>query len=282
MKTRVIAGLCMAPLLAILYFGGWFLFTAWILIALIGLSEFFNGWKNIDVKPSNIVGVAMTALLVVVGFIIVFVCRQDDAGLYEMYKVLPIVLLWLVVTIAASMIYGWKIDKRGPYDAIATLTGLVYVVFFSFHLVLLDQLQTGHLFIWTVVLSAFGSDIFAYFTGMMFGKIKLAPNLSPKKTVEGSAGGILGAGILCLIFGLIFARDYLLACFIVGIVGGAVSQAGDLTASAFKRKMGIKDYGKLIPGHGGIMDRFDSVIFVAPFVYYVVLFIVEPTVQYIP
>ena len=87
---------------------------------------------------------------------------------------------------------------------------------------------------------------------------------------------------MCFAFGLIFARTYLWQCLLIGIVGGAVSQAGDLTASAFKRKMGIKDYGKLIPGHGGIMDRFDSVIFVAPFVYYLVLFIVEPTVQMIP
>lgn len=268
MKTRVIAGLCMAPLLVILYFGGCALFVAWILIAVIGLREFYQGWENIDVKPSNGAGIIMIGLLA----LIAGVTQLLDADF------LPYTMLWLVVSIAASMIYGWKIDKRGPYDAIATLTGLVYVVFFSFHLVLLDQLETGHIFIWTVVLSAFGSDICAYFTGMLWGKRKLAPVLSPKKTVEGSIGGIIGAGILCLIFGLIFARTYLWQCLLIGIVGGAVSQAGDLTASAFKRKMGIKDYGKLIPGHGGIMDRFDSVIFVAPFVYYLVLFIVEPTV----
>ena len=265
MKTRVIAGLCMAPLLVILYFGGLALFIAWVLIALIGLSEFYQGWKHINVKPSNDIGVIMIGLLALLAGVI----QVINADYFHF------TMLWLVVSIVASMIYGWQIDKRGPYDAIATLTGLVYVVFFSFHLVLLDQLQTGHIFIWTVVLSAFGSDIFAYFTGMMFGKHKLAPNLSPKKTIEGSVGGVVGAGVLCLIFGLIFAREYLWQCLLIGIVGGAVSQAGDLTASAFKRKMGIKDYGKLIPGHGGIMDRFDSVIFVAPFVYYLVLFMVE-------
>lgn len=275
MKTRVIAGLCMAPLLVILYFGAWPLYFAWFAIASIGVSEFYKGWENIDVKPSLKIAESMICAL----FCLTIAITRENASTEKTPYVL---LLILIIGISASMIYGWKIDKRGPYDAIATLTGLVYVVFFSFHLVLLDQLETGHIFIWTVVLSAFGSDIFAYFTGMLWGKKKLAPVLSPKKTVEGSAGGIIGAGVLCLIFGLIFAREYLWQCLLIGIVGGAVSQAGDLTASAFKRKMGIKDYGKLIPGHGGIMDRFDSVIFVAPFVYYLVLFIVEPTVQMIP
>ena len=278
MKTRVIAGLCMAPLLVILYFGGTLLWAAWFVIASIGVSEFYKGWENLDVKPSLRIAESMITILSILYFDVTHITPSVPSP-----ERLPYVLmLILVLGIVASMIYGWKIDKRGPYDAIATLTGLVYVVFFSFHLVLLDQLETGHIFIWTVVLSAFGSDIFAYFTGMLWGKKKLAPVLSPKKTVEGSVGGIIGAGVLCLIFGLIFARQYLWQCLLIGIVGGAVSQAGDLTASAFKRKMGIKDYGKLIPGHGGIMDRFDSVIFVAPFVYYLVLFIVEPTVQMIP
>lgn len=278
MKTRVIAGLCMAPLLVILYFGGLALAIAWLAIAIIGLKEFYEGWENLNVKPNKIVGFFMTALLFCVGLSTWYDLTQGGLFYQNIGGIQPVVMLWVVLAIVVSMICCWKIDKIGPYDAIATLTGLVYVVFFSFHLVLLDQLETGHIFIWTVVLSAFGSDICAYFTGMLWGKRKLAPVLSPKKTVEGSIGGIIGAGILCLIFGLIFARAYLWQCLLIGIVGGAVSQAGDLTASAFKRKMGIKDYGKLIPGHGGIMDRFDSVIFVAPFVYYLVLFIVEPTV----
>lgn len=278
MKTRIIAGICMLPLLLMVYFGGTLLWLLWLLIASIGVYEFYKGWENLDVKASLIIGESVVVLLSILFFVKTKFTTESFSTQYFPYVLLLVVFLGIV----ASMFYGWKIDKRGPYDAIATLTGVVYVVFFSYHLVLIDQLQTGHLFIWTVALSACGSDILAYFTGMKFGKVKLAPNLSPKKTIEGFIGGVLGSGLLCLIFGLIFARDYLLACFIVGLVGGAVSQAGDLTASAFKRKMGIKDYGKLIPGHGGIMDRFDSVIFVSPFVYYLVLFIVEPTVQYIP
>ena len=268
MKTRVIAGLCMVPLLAILYFGGWALGIAWVAIAAIGVTEFYKGFENLQIKPYKYVSYGVIAALFVL-----FAFSKNYSFDMKLYPYL--ILMILVLGICAAMIFGWKINEKKAEDTIATVIGIVYVVFFSYHLVMIDVLSTGHIFLWTVVLSAFGSDICAYFTGMKFGKKKLAPNLSPKKTIEGSIGGVAGAGILCLLFGLIFAREYILQCLIIGIVGGAVSQAGDLTASAFKRKMGIKDYGKLIPGHGGIMDRFDSVIFVAPFVFYLVLFMVE-------
>ena len=287
MKTRVIAGLCMVPLLLILYWGSLPLAATGAAIAIIGITEFYNGWETLGVKPSKKIAYVMIGLLYLIHFIVFYGIRGDafigSKGLAETLAneqfmsmnttqlLYPLLMLWLVVAIVAAMMYGWKINERGAYDAIATVVGLVYVVFFSYHIVLLDRLAEGHLFTWTVILASFGSDICAYFTGYKFGKRKLAPNLSPKKTIEGAIGGVVGAGVLCGIFGIIFAKQYILQCFFIGIVGGAFSQAGDLTASAFKRKMGIKDYGNLIPGHGGIMDRFDSVIFVAPFVYYLVL-----------
>ena len=100
------------------------------------------------------------------------------------------------------------------------------------------------------------------------GKHKLCPNLSPKKTIEGAIGGVLGALVLGIIFGLIFKIQVFPHVILMSIIGSVMAQLGDLTASAFKRKMGIKDYGNLIPGHGGILDRFDSVLFAAPAVYY--------------
>lgn len=287
MKTRIIAGLCMVPLLLILYWGSLPLAVVGCAIALVGVTEFYNGWEALGVKPSKKIAYVMIGLLYLLHFIVFYGMRGDafigskgisEAIAAEQYGSMfttqllnPLLMLWLVLSIVAAMMYGWKINDRGPYDAIATVVGIVYVAFFSYHIVLLDRLPEGRLFTWTVVLAAFGSDIFAYFTGYKFGKHKLAPNLSPKKTIEGAIGGVVGAGVLCGIYGLIFAKAYILQCIFIGIVGGAFSQAGDLTASAFKRKMGIKDYGNLIPGHGGIMDRFDSVIFVAPFVYYLVL-----------
>ena len=101
----------------------------------------------------------------------------------------------------------------------------------------------------------------------------MAPNLSPKKTVEGAVGGLIGSTALCALFAFFLMKNSIAVCALIGLVGGAAGMAGDLTASAFKRKMGIKDYGKLIPGHGGIMDRFDSVMFVAPVIYYIIFFV---------
>ena len=139
-------------------------------------------------------------------------------------------------------------------------------------MVLIDELRTGgndyNLMVWLVLLTAFGTDIMAYFSGYLFGKHKLCPKISPKKTVEGAIGGALGSMVLCGIFAKLFLPALFMHCLIIGLLGGIVSQFGDLTASIFKRKMGIKDYGNLIPGHGGILDRFDSVLFTAPLVYY--------------
>ena len=109
---------------------------------------------------------------------------------------------------------------------------------------------------------------------MLFRSHKLCPKISPKKTIEGSIGGILGAILLCGLFGWIFVRPLFIHCLILGAMGGVITQFGDLTASIFKRHMGIKDYGKLIPGHGGIMDRFDSILFAAPMVYYYIVFVI--------
>ena len=149
-----------------------------------------------------------------------------------------------------------------------TITGVFYVIFFSFHVTLVEQTGEHSVLIWLIFLTAFGADIMAYFTGMLLGKHKLCPKISPKKTIEGSIGGILGSVIFCGMFAYFVIPQLLLHCIIIGVLGGIVSQLGDLTASIFKRKMGIKDYGNLIPGHGGIMDRFDSVLFTAPMIYY--------------
>ena len=266
MKTRIISGFIMAPLLIVLYLGGWFLWAAALLIAIMGLQEFYKGWNSLDVHPSKEIGYIMTVLLFVTA---IPLSTGTPGNVPQFYENMMVICIWLFLAVAAGLIYGWKIDRRGPYDSVATVTGLVYIPFFTYHMILIDMTEY-RLFIWIVVIAAFGSDIFAYFTGYFLGKHKMAPNLSPKKTIEGAVGGLIGSSLLAWLFGFIFMRELALVCLMLGLAGGAAGMAGDLTASAFKRKMGIKDYGTLIPGHGGIMDRFDSVIFVAPVVYYVI------------
>lgn len=120
------------------------------------------------------------------------------------------------------------------------------------------------------------SDTGAYFTGYFFGKHKLAPEMSPKKTVEGAIGGIIFASVATVVYGLLlFGSFYTIGMIkyaIVGAVGSVASQVGDLAASCIKRDFGKKDYGALLPGHGGLMDRFDSVLFAAPYVLVMVIY----------
>ncbi|MBR6474503.1 MAG: CDP-archaeol synthase, partial [Lachnospiraceae bacterium] len=128
--------------------------------------------------------------------------------------------------------------------------------------------------VWLIFIGSWGSDTMAYVVGRKLGKTKIAPKLSPKKSLEGLIGGIVGAALIGIIYALIFKSkldEYfsnpILVFALTGAIGSVVSQIGDMAASAIKRNKGIKDYGTLIPGHGGILDRFDSVIFIAPIVY---------------
>ena len=257
MKTRVISGLVMIPLLAILYFGGYVLTAACFVIGIMGVREFYNGFRKLDVKPSLGIACAAAAALYAINL---------TGARYEWY------MLWFFGVVLVSLLYLFNIENRKLEDAMATITGIFYVVFFSFHVTLVDQTEYSSM-VWLIVITAFGTDVMAYFSGYLLGKHKLCPKISPKKTIEGSIGGILGSVILSGIFGYFVMPDLLVHCLIIGVLGGIVSQFGDLTASIFKRKMGIKDYGNLIPGHGGILDRFDSVLFTGPMVYYYIVLI---------
>lgn len=258
MKTRIISACVMLPLLIVVYLGGWFIWAAAVAVAVIGIREFYKGFEVSGTKPSYPIAYGAIALLYGV----------NAMHPYDM----RLTMIWLVLVTAACMVYGFRVNERKPEDMTSTLLGIMYVVFFSYHIVLIDQSQ-HRILIWLVFLAAFGTDIMAYFTGMAIGKHKLCPNLSPKKSVEGAVGGVVGSVVFCGIFGYFLLPDAFVMTLVIGFMGSIFAQLGDLSASAFKRQMGIKDYGNLIPGHGGILDRFDSVLFTAPAVYYCILFI---------
>ncbi len=149
--------------------------------------------------------------------------------------------------------------------------------------VLMADLEHARLYMFLPFVCAFTSDAFALFAGMRFGKHKLAPHLSPKKTVEGSVGGFLGAALCCVLYGLVIGKVlghapvyWVLALY--GLLGSLVSQLGDLSFSYIKRQYGIKDYGHLFREHGGVLDRFDSVTFCAPLTY--LLLMIVPFFEY--
>lgn len=192
-------------------------------------------------------------------------------------QVLPLTgLLGAVLVLALFVVsirrYGG--ERAVPFAALtaAVFAGLVFPMMLSCLLRLRMVPTIGMLLVFFPLCISFGSDTFAFFAGLLFGKHKLTP-VSPKKTVEGAVGGlvggVVGTALLMAIGSYVLADAFwdfgLLAVF--GLIGSAVSQIGDLSFSVIKREFGVKDYGHLLPGHGGILDRFDSVTFAAPFVW---------------
>ncbi len=274
MKTRIISAIIMLPLLLLVYFGGIWLKMAVIIVSVIGLHEFYKGFEAEGVKPCFPIGIGAVILLYIFHTVNASAENGLDSGVLYM--------LWFFLVTAASMIYGFKVEERKTEDMAATVLGICYVPFFFHFAVLIDECDYAHNYIWLVFIIAFCTDIFAYFTGMLIGKHKLCPTLSPKKTIEGAIGGMVGAMVFSVFFGHFFLEPghaLNVHFLLMTLIGSVLSQLGDLSASAFKRQMGIKDYGKLIPGHGGILDRFDSVLFVAPYLYFYIAIVLPHIIQ---
>jgi len=167
--------------------------------------------------------------------------------------------------------------KTTVTDIMITLFGMLYVVFFLSFIALLHGGENGKYLIWFILIAAWGTDTCAYFVGCKFGKHKFS-RISPKKSIEGCIGGTVGSMILALLYA--FALNKLVGLEIsyiyiapIALALSILSQIGDLSASSIKRTVGIKDFGNLIPGHGGMLDRVDSIIFIAPFAYFLLMLV---------
>ena len=185
------------------------------------------------------------------------------------------VMVILLAMIAMMSVYVFGFPKYHANQVMDAYFALIYAPVMLSFVLLTRQLDDGIYLVWMIFISSWISDTFAYLAGVMLGRHKLAPVLSPKKSVEGSVGGIVGAALFGALFGAYLdstlgQEQYVMILAVVGGVGSVISQVGDLAASAVKRNHEIKDYGNLIPGHGGIMDRFDSVIFTAPITYFLI------------
>lgn len=185
--------------------------------------------------------------------------------------IIPISILVLFAqVIATNMKYNIK-------DIAITLFGICYIVIFLMYISMIRETVNGRITIWYVFLAAWGTDIFAYCIGKRFGKHKFS-QISPNKSIEGCMAGAIGAVVLMTIYtwfcnqylGMNFEYQYII---IIAIVLSLVGQLGDFAASSIKRYTGIKDFSNLIPGHGGMLDRIDSVIFIAPFAYFLLMLI---------
>lgn len=203
------------------------------------------------------------------------------AMLYLTDDIVYIILMVILALLAVMFVYVFTFPKYHANQVMSTYFCIIYApVMFSF-IYLTRELEYGIWLVWMIFISSWICDTCAYAVGITIGRHKLAPKLSPKKSVEGSIGGIVGSAVVGALFGYFFVERVIdtqqitWVFALISAVGAVVSQVGDLTASAIKRNHDIKDYGKLIPGHGGIMDRFDSVIVTAPMIYFLAVLLIQ-------
>lgn len=265
MRVRIISSLILSPLfLIIVFLGGISLKIGVIFASLVGMYEFYKAFSK-KINHIHIIGFFFALVY------IIFIEKIIQRNLLNAFS-----SLFMIILLMYSVVF-YKHDNIK--EVIITFFGFYYVCFLISHIYLIRNFEYGTFFVWLPFISAWGCDTGAYFTGMSIGKHKLTPVLSPKKTIEGSIGGILSATLLSLIFAFVVKGNFnnnsniILIFVLSGFVGSIVSQIGDLAASAVKRYMNIKDFGHIIPGHGGILDRFDSVLFTAPIVYYFIIFL---------
>lgn len=248
LNKRFFSGLIGFLLLVLIIIkGGYLLKFSIYIVAIIGLREFYKAVENIEIKPLYFIGyIGSTAIF---------------ASFLFNIELLNVILTILILSSLASSVFFREIKLE---DISITLIGILYIPFLLFHIIHLSDTK----YIWLIFIIAFGTDTFAYMTGNLVGKRKLCPRVSPNKTIEGSIGGIMGSIILSLIYSNIYKLGDLWIIIIISFIGSIIAQMGDLTASMIKRQVGIKDYGFIMPGHGGVLDRFDSIIFTAPLIYY--------------
>ncbi len=259
LKSRVLSGFIGAIILFIVVLSGVLPLRIGVaLISMLMLAEVFRAvnLRTILIFPSLLLVVFLSA------DILSSTVRETAIYIY-------LLILFLILLIKHKSLH--------ISDASLAFLMTIYIGSFMGCITKIRMTSAGAYWIWLIFIGAWGSDVFAYFSGKFFGKRKLMPSVSPKKTVAGAIGGAAGAALGFLIFGF-FAADkmgeiHLASLFVAGLVIAVFGQLGDLVASVIKRQYGMKDYGKIMPGHGGAMDRFDSVLFVAPLLFLYMQFV---------
>jgi len=257
-KQRLIsAAIGIAALIVILYFRGWVLDIAAVLLAAGAINELR---KTLLQRRIHII--AILNFLVIAIFLIAIEHNSPEC-----------LLITIVFASMAAMIIPIFVEQRTILDAQATIFAMIYPTLGFMSIIALNRMESDVAFIMLIagLLFTWGCDSGAYFMGYLFGHRLLCPRISPKKTIGGALGGVLITALLGLAYGLIVQNliydgvlwyNYLIIALLISVI----SQLGDLAASAIKRYCGVKDFGNFMPGHGGILDRFDSVVFAMPVV----------------
>jgi phosphatidate cytidylyltransferase len=264
-KTRLISGIVLVvAALFLIITGGDVLLCAMGAVAACGLFELYRVFQ------------IEKGLMGAIGYLTLFVYYYNLKFAF-IKDLMPLFLAAMILILA---VYVFTFPKYHANQMLCAFFGIFYVGVLVSFVYQTRMLPSGRCLVWLIFLSSWGCDTCAYCAGRLFGKHKMAPVLSPKKTIEGAIGGVLGSIILTLIYSYVMKQFFIIpdrtmvVMLIVSAAGALISMVGDLAASAIKRNYEVKDYGKLIPGHGGIMDRFDSVFFTAPIVYYMAVYLI--------
>ncbi len=263
---RITSGLLGFPLVVIIFLVGNKYIVDFLLsiVAILAIDEYFNAISKVC-KPIRWVG-----YLSCFSICFVHLIPQTSLNVVVTLSVPTIMMILFASVIATDMRITFK-------DVAYTFLGIFYAVFFMMFIAFINGMPDGKILIWYAIFAAWGTDVFAFFVGMKFGKHKFS-KVSPKKSVEGCIAGTVGAVVLMLIY-TFFANTYWGMSYsyayiaMAGIILSLIGQIGDFSASSIKRYVGIKDYSNLIPGHGGMLDRIDSLLFLAPFAYAFFIFI---------
>ncbi len=265
MKKRLLSALIfLPPVFYAVTVGGWLFIS---LIGLVTVIAFYEFYKTFDINNPAVF--ILTMLEVIVMFLIVL----TNLTPFPMYFVFVFfVLLMMFYVLQYPRIELNTLDMTFVAQIYILIPLFIYALFGNYNA------EGGIYLRWLVLVFSFGADTMAMFSGKLFGKKKLIPKVSPGKTIAGCVGSVIGTGIILPLFTYVFSLfvdnivdefnvKSILLLFVVGAIASLFSQLGDLVGSAFKRQAGIKDFGNVIPGHGGILDRLDSIIFTSVYVY---------------
>lgn len=257
---RITSGLLGFPLVLIaLLIGNKYVVDVLLtIVTILAMDEYLNAISKVC-KPIRWVG-----YLSCISIALIHIIPEEVIPVISILAIPTILLILFAHVIATNMKITFK-------DVAYTFLGIFYVVFFMMFVAIIDGMENGKILIWYAMFAAWGTDIFAFFIGQKFGKHKFS-KVSPKKSIEGCVAGTIGAIVTMLIY-TYFANTYFnmdvsyIEIGIIGLILSLIGQIGDFAASSIKRYVDIKDYSNLIPGHGGMLDRIDSLMFIAPFAY---------------
>jgi phosphatidate cytidylyltransferase len=275
MNKRVISGVLGAVLWLGLIFGGGLSYAFSIAVLIIwGIKEYTDLMKYQGLRPQTHVILFISLLLLVVIFVVTnYPALIEGNPLHHSERFLTLMLIVTFFIIFINELLSGT-PEQGLVNAAVNLFGTVYIGFLFAYMLLLRYLPgaDGLFYVLFTIFVTWGNDTSAYYCGSRFGKHKLSPKISPNKSVEGAAAGLIGGLITAVVMGLIFKKSLLLMG-LMGFIVVAGGQCGDLIESIIKRNAGVKDSGTFLPGHGGVLDRFDSLLTAAPLVYYMVTYV---------